>query len=136
MNDRKVIIGGLVIFFILVTFPTWFTVATGNVRKGQRLNETLTEAKKAARAKGECVEPASTMRLRHMELLNDWRDQVVREKKRIYVSSSGRRYRMSLSGTCVDCHGGSKKFCTQCHDAVGSTLFCWDCHSEKGGSTP
>jgi hypothetical protein len=38
----------------------------------------------------QCVESVEFMRSQHPQLLNDWRDQVVREGESIYVSSSGK----------------------------------------------
>jgi hypothetical protein len=71
----------------------------------------------------------------HMDLLNTWRDDVVREGKRIHVSRDyGTRYEMSLTKTCLGCHSNKKKFCDQCHDYIGVEPYCWDCHIEREGN--
>jgi hypothetical protein len=70
------------------------------------------------------------MRPYHMDLLNQWRDAVVRDGDRIYVSSTGERFEMSLSNTCMDCHVSKVNFCDSCHNYVGVSPYCWDCHVE------
>ena len=71
------------------------------------------------------------MRARHMDLLDDWRDRVVREGERVYVSDlSGASHEMSLSNTCMDCHSNKAEFCDRCHDYMAVDPYCWDCHVE------
>jgi len=69
------------------------------------------------------------MRVSHTDLLNTWKEQVVREGKRTYVSSRGKEYVMSLTNTCVDCHSNKAKFCDRCHDYMNVKPWCWDCHN-------
>ena len=76
----------------------------------------------------QCVESAEYMRDSHMVLLDEWRDAVVREGHRTYVSSTGERHEMSLTKTCLGCHTDKSKFCDRCHDFVGEAPYCWDCH--------
>jgi len=85
----------------------------------------LSEKAKAAKT---CVEPKSYMKAEHMQLLNVWRDTVVRSAKRIYVNSKGEKYEMSLSNTCLDCHTEKAEFCDKCHNYASVTPYCWDCH--------
>jgi hypothetical protein len=70
------------------------------------------------------------MKANHMDLLNEWRDLVVRDGKRIYDSFDGKEYIMSLSNTCMDCHSNKSEFCDSCHDYSGVIPYCWDCHVE------
>ena len=68
------------------------------------------------------------MRNSHMDLLNTWRNSVVRENSRDYEATDGKVYRMSLTGTCLGCHTNKKEFCDRCHDYVSVAPDCWNCH--------
>ena len=76
------------------------------------------------------MKSADYMRTLHMDLLNEWRDEVVREGARYYTASSGKKYEMSLSNTCIDCHSNKTEFCDQCHNYLAVTPYCWECHIE------
>jgi hypothetical protein len=78
----------------------------------------------------ECVEAKDFMRSDHMNLLNRWRDEVVRKGNRDYVSTSGETYDISLSRTCMKCHSNKADFCDACHTYMAVTPYCWDCHVE------
>jgi len=81
-----------------------------------------------AKAAKECVMPKAYMKMEHMQLLNEWRDTVVRDAKRIYVGSSGKEFNMSLTNTCLDCHAEKAEFCDKCHDYASVSPYCWECH--------
>jgi hypothetical protein len=69
------------------------------------------------------------MRAEHMQLLNNWRDSVVRDADAVYKSdTSGKVFQMSLQNTCMHCHSNKKKFCDECHNYMAVKPFCWDCH--------
>lgn len=120
MYDAGKVIVGLVVFLALITFPTWYNVATGKATYVPEL---------AKPVKGErCVADTEYMRASHMDLLNTWRDQVVRHNVRVYVADDGARYNMSLTSTCLDCHSNKKEFCDRCHDYMSVDPYCWDCH--------
>ena len=119
MYDGGKIITGLVIFFLLLTFPFWFNLGQASYEPPE-----LQEPKKGEA----CIEPTDWMRANHMELLDDWRDIVVREGKRYYTSSTGQKVEMSLQKTCLDCHASREEFCTKCHDAASVDPYCFDCH--------
>jgi hypothetical protein len=90
----------------------------------------LTE--KAKKAK-ECVEPKEYMKVEHMQILDIWRDGVVREANRVYISEKGQKFNMSLStgdDSCMGCHSNKADFCDKCHDYTSVTPYCWDCHIE------
>ncbi len=71
------------------------------------------------------------MRASHMELLDQWRDTVVRDNQRTYVSKlSGKEFEMSLQKTCGDCHSNKAEFCDACHDYTAVQPYCWTCHLE------
>jgi len=70
------------------------------------------------------------MKANHMDLLNQWRDDVVRKGVRIYKAGNGRKFEMSLSNTCMNCHSNKSEFCDECHGYGGVDPYCWDCHIE------
>jgi hypothetical protein len=118
-NGFKVIIG-LAIFLVLITFPIWYNIANDKV-------DYRPELEKAAFGDN-CVRDSAWMTAYHMDLLNEWRDQVVREDDRFETGPDGVRYERSLSFTCLSCHENKDKFCDQCHDYLGVDPYCWDCH--------
>jgi hypothetical protein len=120
MYNAGKIIAGLIIFLILVTFPVWFNL--GKAATPPELQLPATEK--------ECIEPKGFMRAKHMELVDLWRTEVVRNGKRIYVGASGRMYDMSLQNTCMSCHSSKSKFCDKCHNYVAVAPNCWNCHIE------
>jgi hypothetical protein len=123
MNDAGKIVGRLVIFILLVTSPMWYHMATGK--------ETGEPELVIPTAAGDvCVEDAEYMRAFHMDLLNQWRDKVVREGDRIHVAPDGKEYDRSLSRTCMSCHTNKAEFCDRCHDYAAVTPYCWECHVE------
>jgi [DsrC]-trisulfide reductase subunit J len=121
MADRRRIFIGLVLFAALVTAPAWL----GAARPSRPL-----ELARPSKAK-QCVEATAFMRARHMELLDGWRDAVVRRAERVYVASDGRRHEISLTRTCLGCHEEPEKFCDRCHAYAGVEALCWDCHRKK-----
>ena len=75
------------------------------------------------------------MRKSHVDLLNRWKDSVVRDGHLRYVASDGTEYTMSLTLTCMECHSNKAAFCDRCHDYMQVSPRCWDCHTfPKGGS--
>lgn len=122
MYDGGKIIAGLVIFLGLITFPVWSNIAGGDADFVPQ-PKIITEAT-------DCVAPVEYMRPSHMDMLNEWRDLVVREGKRVYVAFDGKEHEMSLTNTCLDCHSNKAEFCDQCHNYVGANPYCWSCHNE------
>ncbi|MFH1726528.1 MAG: sulfate reduction electron transfer complex DsrMKJOP subunit DsrJ [Elusimicrobiota bacterium] len=122
MHDTGKILAGLLVFLALVSFPFWYNAASG---KGAYKPEP-----KLPVGEKRCVAPREYMKSFHMDLLNTWRDEVVREGKREYVAHDGKKYDKSLSRTCMSCHTSRKDFCLRCHEYAGVTPYCWDCHVE------
>ena len=58
------------------------------------------------------------MRLRHWELLQGVREEVVRY---------GKRGEIGL-GKCRECHTSRKRFCYRCHESASVKPDCWGCH--------
>lgn len=125
MYDANKIVTGLVIFLGLITLPIWYSLAS---TEAAQVPEPIVSTQEK-----ECIESAQYMRDNHMELVENWRETVVREGSRTYVSSDGKEYQMSLTGTCLSCHSNKADFCDQCHDYVGITPGCWDCHNIPEG---
>jgi len=124
MNDRGKIIFGLVVFIVIMTFPLWYNIANSKATYRPE-PEILT---KGVPGKEQCVLPTLEMKEQHMNLLNRWRDTVVRDGKRVYASPDGRKMVMSLSHTCMDCHSNKADFCDRCHNYLAVSPYCWECH--------
>ncbi|MFC1735940.1 sulfate reduction electron transfer complex DsrMKJOP subunit DsrJ [Candidatus Hydrogenedentota bacterium] len=120
LYDGNKIIPAMVGVFVLLIFPIWYNMAVGTGGSAPELvmPEDATN----------CVLPAEEMRESHMVLLKKWRDDVVRDGDRIYVSADGNKYVKSLSNTCWVCHNDKKNFCHKCHDYAGVKPDCGDCH--------
>jgi len=121
MYDGGKILTGLLIFFALVTMPFW-----GNAVSGEAAKPNL----KIVTSEKECVQDKEVMREKHMEILNEWRDTVVRQGRRTYVDAHGKTVLMSLSQTCMNCHPNKAEFCDQCHNYLAVDPYCWECHVE------
>ncbi|MFH2219734.1 MAG: sulfate reduction electron transfer complex DsrMKJOP subunit DsrJ [Pseudomonadota bacterium] len=121
MYDRGKVIAGLIIFVVMVTFPFWYNHGKAAPAPEVKLSE-------KAKAAKECVRPKEFMTGGHMQLLDTWRDTVVRNGKRIYVNESGKEYTMSLTNTCLDCHDQKAEFCDRCHNYASVRPYCWTCH--------
>jgi hypothetical protein len=121
MKDKKLIITGVIIFFIIVTFPFWYN-------RGKAAPAPEPELTAKAKAAKVCVRSTEYMKAEHMQLLDVWREAVVRNGERIYVSPNGKEYNMSLSNTCLDCHSNKTEFCDRCHNYSSVRPYCWDCH--------
>ena len=124
MRDAGTIVAGLVVFLAVVTSPVWYHSVKGEESRPLEL--------KIASESQECVAPVEYMRAFHMDLLNDWRDEAVRDGDRIHIGPSGKAYEKSLTGGCMDCHANKEEFCDRCHEYVGAEPYCWDCHGEPG----
>jgi hypothetical protein len=65
-----------------------------------------------------CVRDTETMRLRHMYILKEIRDEVIRD---------GIRGDLKLE-TCAECHTSRAEFCDRCHHHVNLEPDCFGCH--------
>ena len=122
--DAGRIFTGLALFIALLTAPIWLSggkpAPPPEIRVDTPVIQELSEKR--------CIEPTAYMKANHMELLNTWRQAVVREGESDYVSSGGKRYRRSLSSTCLHCHSNKDQFCDRCHNYEGVKPACWSCH--------
>ena len=125
MSDKAKIVVALAVFVVLALFPVWYAVGSSGDSSAPDL---------VLPPDGACVEPKEYMIGNHMNLLNDWRDAVVRDGQKEYTSSSDKKYVMSLTGTCMSCHTSRETFCRRCHEYANVEPGCWDCHLEPKGN--
>ncbi len=119
MYNKGTIIPGLIIFVLIVTFPIWFN----GLKAG-----TLPKPELPPGGEKNCVMPVEYMRASHMQLLNEWRDNVLRDENRTVVTVDGKDYRKGLQMACMQCHSNKEKFCDNCHTYAAVKPYCWDCH--------
>ena len=133
MSDKAKIGAGLAIFVLLAAFPIWYPLVFGGA-------VSLPE-REPPRDGSHCIE--ANMVARHMDLLNRWQNAVVRGEggPQYYQSEDypGERYEMSLTKTCLKCHGiesrtGGTISCSECHTYANVELRCWDCHLDAKGN--
>jgi hypothetical protein len=129
MRDRGKIFIGLAVFVILVTFPFWSRLAGSGGAENIRPDVVYPEDETA------CIEDTPYMTANHMDLLDQWRDDLVREGVTEYTASSGEVYQISLTETCLDCHDNRDEFCNRCHDYADVNPTCWECHLTPGGGS-
>ena len=122
--DAGKIFTGLALFIVFLTAPIWLSggksASPPDIKVDTPAIQKLSEKR--------CLEPTAYMKANHMELLGTWRQAVVREGESVYVASDGKKYRMSLSGTCLYCHSNKDQFCDRCHNYEGVQPACWSCH--------
>lgn len=121
MYNKGSVIIGLAIFVCLVTFPLWFNSLTAG-------HSDYPEVVMSADAGTECVLPAVEMRDKHMQVLNQWRDEVLRDGERVSITVGGKEYRKGLQMACMQCHTNKEEFCDRCHEYASVKPYCWDCH--------
>jgi len=66
----------------------------------------------------DCVRDTAYMRIHHMDLLKEIREEFVRH---------GIRGEIRLR-TCAECHTSRERFCNRCHETVNLNLDCFGCH--------
>ncbi|MDQ1266804.1 MAG: hypothetical protein QG635_1957 [Bacteroidota bacterium] len=127
MHDTGKIIIGIIIFVLLFTSPILLNLTSGQSKASPRgiINQATTKTK--ADGNKYCIESGAYMNHNHMEMLNEWRDSVVRLDSRFRMSH-GQRIERSLSKTCMSCHSNKVDFCDRCHNYLGVAPYCWDCH--------
>lgn len=127
MYNGGLITAGLALFLVLVTLPFWYNVTMGESAARPELE--MPDPKQHPK----CVAPLEQMRSSHMDILDNWRNSVVRDGERFYTAADGTKYEMSLTKTCLDCHANKEKFCDRCHDYMGVKPYCMDCHNVPQG---
>lgn len=124
MYDKGKIIIGLIVFVALVTFPFFYNMDKATSKPELSLDTPVINQM----SKKQCVKPIDVMRSKHMKLLDEWRNSVVRDGNREYGIIDGVKYEKSLQKTCMKCHSNKKDFCDRCHNYVNVKPYCWNCH--------
>ena len=130
MYDTGKIVIGIIIFLAIFSVPFVYS----HMSDADEVPEPQLSEK--AEAAGQCIEDVDYMRAQHMDLLINWRDDVVRGADRAYYPSEdkylndGEPWDKSLTDTCLEqCHTNKSEFCDQCHSYVSVEPNCWDCHN-------
>ncbi|OAG27858.1 sulfate reduction electron transfer complex DsrMKJOP subunit DsrJ [Thermodesulfatator autotrophicus] len=129
MHDAGKVIPGIIIFVVFVTLPFWWNVGKAVPKVEVELPKEYTS----------CVEDKSFMIREHMKLLDNWRNEVVRNGYGVYVNSKGQTFHMKFQEGCMKCHSSKERFCDRCHNFVAVKPYCWNCHispeEKKGWAT-
>jgi hypothetical protein len=128
MNDKAKILVGVAVFLVVAAFPVWRTFGVSAGVAPPKLDLPTQSSR--------CVEDKAYMNAYHMDLLNQWRDAVVRQDQKQYTASNGAKYDMSLTRTCLSmkCHSNTDKFCNRCHTYANVAPTCWNCHVAPEGN--
>ncbi len=120
----------IAVFLVIALFPFYNNVGKVNAKPEPKTDTPeILKYQQEHGGKKECVESKEWMRGEHMQLLNQWRDSVVRDDNRVYVSNTNHNpFNMSLQNGCMKCHSNKKKFCDECHNYLSVKPYCWDCH--------
>ena len=100
MYNKNVVIPGIIIFVGLFTAPFWTNVFSGK-HEPVKLELPKAPVKFFGEERTNCVEPREWMAANHMDLLISWRDEALRNTKRIYVATDGKKWETSLQNTCM-----------------------------------
>ena len=125
MYNAKAVAIGIIIFVIVFTSPFWVSwIGQDYTKTGVVFPPDQTS----------CIENTEFMRANHMRLLDEWRDQALRDENREYISAlNGTRWVISLQNTCMKCHDNYAEFCEKCHVANSVDPYCWTCHIIPAG---
>jgi hypothetical protein len=118
LYDGGKIFIGILVFVAFAAFPFYYNIGKVNAKPEPKVDTPAIQEWEKQYGKKECVESKEFMRAEHMQLLNNWRDSVVREDYRGY----------SLQNGCLKCHSNKKKFCDVCHNYMSVKPYCFDCH--------
>ena len=139
MRNKTNIVVGVLVFLLVLTSPIWLNL--GKSAEASQVEVSLDTPTINALPEDErqCIYDTDYMLKNHMEILHQWKVQVVRDGNRTLVTPDGREFEMSLQNTCLDCHSNYDEFCEKCQDANGVDPNCWTCHTnsatESGSQT-
>lgn len=123
MRDTWKIAAGVALFVAVALAPAWQRAASPRSER---------PSPKIAKPETRCVERREVMRTSHMQVLDGWRDAVVRGGGvRKVHAAGGRELTRSLNGACLECHPNQKEFCDRCHEDLVVRPVCWECHQER-----
>jgi hypothetical protein len=104
------------VFAIVILLPLGLSLVGLGSSWGQEPEEAFLEAPDPRW--DSCFRDLEYMRFRHMDLLKEIREEVVRH---------GIKGGITLAG-CADCHRNRAQFCDRCHEAASVALDCFGCH--------
>lgn len=129
MQKKTNIVVGILVFLLVMSAPIWMNF--GKDAADSNVEVSLDTPTINALDEKKCIYDTEYMRENHMEILHQWKVQVVRDDNRVMVTPDGREFEMSLQNTCLDCHSNYDEFCEKCHDANGVDPNCWTCHTNS-----
>src|SRR5512143_4142814 len=101
----------ILVFAAIAAFPVYYNIGRVNAKPEPKVDTPAIQEWEKQYGKKECVESKEFMRTEHMQLINLWRDSVVRDMNRQYISTSNhKKFNMSLQNGCMQCHSNKKKF--------------------------
>lgn len=118
------IIASLIIFVGLFTVPFFYNLGKANA--GPEI-----DAQQLADFKN--IEPSVNMIANHPQLFNQWRDELVRNGKTVYINSEGKAIDINIEK--LEGADPSSQFCVSCHNYTAVDPTCWDCHIGPEGAT-
>ena len=128
MYDKGKVLIGLAIFVIAALSIVGYNMSLGDSATFRSEGNPGPEKPVGHKS---CVKETAYMQSSHMVLLNQWRDEVIREGKReLIVTPAGEKVEKSLQNGCLSCHINKDKFCDRCHEYANVAPYCWDCHFE------
>ena len=131
MRNKTNIVVGVLVFLLVVTSPIWLNLGKSAEASEVEVSYDTPTINALPEDERHCIYDADYMRENHMEILHQWKVQVVRDDNRVMVTPDGREYEMSLQNTCLDCHSNYDEFCEKCHNANGVDPNCWTCHTNS-----
>lgn len=118
------IIASLIIFVAVLSFPFFYNMGKANAGP---------EVDPQQLAYLQSIEPALNMTASHPQLFNQWRDQLVRDGKTVYINSEGKKIDINIEKLAAS--GPSGQFCVSCHEYTAVKITCTSCHSGLEGAT-
>jgi len=126
--DGGKILVGLIIFIALFASPFYLNMGKAVAKPELKFDTPEIQQMEKETGKKQCVEPKEFMRAEHMQILNNWRDEVIRSGNRDEIVILGHKYDKSLQNGCMKCHSNKKDFCDKCHNYMAVQPYCWRCH--------
>ena len=131
MRNKTNIVVGVLVFLLVVTSPIWLNLGKNAEASEVEVSYDTPAINALSEEDRHCIYDTKYMRENHMEILHQWKVQVVRDGNRTVVTPDGEEYEMSLQNTCLECHSNYDEFCEKCHDANGVDPNCWTCHTNS-----
>ncbi|MEF9841094.1 MAG: sulfate reduction electron transfer complex DsrMKJOP subunit DsrJ [Raoultibacter sp.] len=128
MNKKKGIVVFAILFCLALLTPFFLNISVASTGPEVSVDTAVINALDEKN----CVASTEYMKSSHMQMLDEWRNDVVRKGSTEYTSNTGQIYEKSLDNTCLGCHTNREEFCDKCHEYSGVELYCWECHGGSG----